>query len=162
MTTLHDFEAKGIDGAGRNLADYQGKVCLVVNVASECGLTPQYDGLQRLYAQYRDRGFEILAFPCNQFGEQEPGSEAEIDRFCRTQFGVEFSMFGKIDVNGVGRDALYAWLTEAEAGPDASGEIAWNFAKFLVGQDGEILARFGPAIEPCSKDVTTRIEQALA
>lgn len=162
MTTLHDFEAKKIDGAEQKLADYRGKVCLIVNVASECGLTPQYDGLQRLYTQYRDQGFEVLAFPCNQFGEQEPGAEPEIDRFCRTQFGVEFEMFSKIDVNGVGRDALYAWLSEADIGPDASGEIAWNFSKFLIGKQGEILARFAPAIEPCSKEVTTRIDQALA
>ncbi|MFK7897208.1 MAG: glutathione peroxidase [Myxococcota bacterium] len=162
MTTLYDFDAKRIDGEEQSFADFRGKVCLIVNVASECGLTPQYDGLTRLYKQYRDEGFEILAFPCNQFGEQEPGSEAEIDRFCRTQFGVEFPMFGKVDVNGLGRDPIYAWLTEAEAGPDGAGEIAWNFAKFLIDREGNIRARFGPPIEPCAKDVTLRIEEALA
>lgn len=162
MANLHDFEAKTIRGDECKLSSFAGKTCLVVNVASECGLTPQYDGLQRLYRDYRDRGLEVLGFPCNQFGAQEPGSEAEIADFCQTQFGVEFPMFGKVDVNGVERHPLFAWLTAEEAGPDASGDVAWNFAKFLVGPDGRLVARFAPPTEPCSEEVRTAIEEALS
>ena len=161
MANLHDFEVKSIRGDACSLSSFEGKVCLIVNVASECGLTPQYDGLQRLYSEYRGRGFEILGFPCNQFGAQEPGSESEIATFCETNFGVEFPMFSKIDVNGDGRDPLYSWLTGAETGPDAAGDVAWNFAKFLVGKDGAVVARFAPPTEPCSEDVKTKIEEAL-
>jgi len=130
-------------------------------VASACGLTPQYDGLQRLYSEYRDQGLEILGFPCNQFGAQEPGSESEIAEFCETNFGVEFPMFSKIEVNGGERHPLYAWLTGEEVGPDGAGDVAWNFAKFLVGRDGELVARFEPATEPCAAEVKQRIEAAL-
>jgi len=161
MSALCDFSAKSIEGNERKLSDFDGKVCLVVNVASECGLTPQYDGLQRLYTQYRDRGLEILGFPCNQFGGQEPGSAAEIQNFCRTNYDVEFPLFEKIEVNGDGRHPLYAWLASEEVGPDAAGDIAWNFAKFLIGRDGKTIARFAPKIEPCSTDVTSRIDEAL-
>jgi glutathione peroxidase len=162
MTTLHDFTALDIEGHERKLSDYAGQVCLVVNVASECGLTPQYEGLQRLYARYHDAGLEILGFPCNQFGGQEPAGEDEIQTFCRTQFGVEFPMFGKIEVNGEGRHPLYAWLCAEGAGPDGAGDIAWNFAKFLVGRDGQVVARFAPPVEPGAKEITTRLEEALA
>jgi len=161
MATLSDHTIKDIDGEERKLSEFGGKVCLLVNVASECGLTPQYDGLQRLYDDYRDRGFEILGFPCNQFGGQEPGTEREIAKFCRRNFGVEFPMFEKIDVNGANRHPLYAWLTGEDAGPDAAGDIAWNFAKFLVDQDGVVVARFAPPVEPCSKDITDRIDALL-
>lgn len=161
MTTLHDFSAMSIDGQEQKLSEFAGKVCLIVNVASECGLTPQYDGLQRLYTQYRDAGLEILGFPCNQFGEQEPGNERAIRKFCRTQFGVEFPMFGKIEVNGDDRHPLYAWLAASDVDPDKAGDVAWNFAKFLVGRDGQVLARFAPPTEPGSKEVTARIEEAL-
>lgn len=161
MANLHDFRARTLRGDECALSAFEGKVCLVVNVASACGLTPQYDGLQRLYAEFRDRGFEVLGFPCNQFGEQEPGTEAEIATFCETNYGVEFPMFSKIDVNGDGRDPLYAWLAGEEVGPDGKGDIAWNFAKFLIGRDGRLLARFGPPTEPCADVVKRKVEDAL-
>lgn len=165
MPTLYDFQAIDIEGNEQKLSDYAGKVCLIVNVASECGLTPQYDGLQRLYTQYkqedREGGFEILGFPCNQFGGQEPGDEAKIQKFCRTQYGVEFPMFAKIEVNGDGRSPLYAWLAAEDSEPDAAGEIAWNFAKFLVDREGHVIARFAPTVEPCAASVTGRIDEAL-
>ena len=161
MANLHDFTVKSIRGDVTELSAFAGKVCLIVNVASECGLTPQYDGLQRLYAEYKDQGLEVLGFPCNQFGGQEPGAEAEIAKFCETQFGVEFPMFSKIDVNGDGRDPLFAWLSSEEVGPDGAGDVAWNFAKFLVGRDGELLARYEPPTEPCSAQVKEKIEAAL-
>ena len=161
MSNLHEFSAKTIRGDDCPLDGFGGKVCLVVNVASECGLTPQYEGLQRLYEEYRARGFEILAFPCNQFGGQEPGGEAEISDFCEANFGVGFPMFGKIEVNGDGRHPLYAWLCGEGVGLDEEGDIGWNFAKFLVGRDGQLLARFAPPVEPCSADVKTAVEAAL-
>jgi glutathione peroxidase len=161
MSNLYDYSAKSIDGDERKLSDFNGKVVLIVNVASECGLTPQYDGLQRLYSRYRDGGLEILGFPCNQFGGQEPGSEAEIQKFCRSNYGVEFPLFEKVEVNGDDRHPLYAWLTGQEVGPDGAGDIAWNFAKFLVARDGTLIARFEPTIEPCSTDITSRIDEEL-
>ena len=162
MPSLHDFNATTIRGDECALSSFEGKVCLVVNVASECGLTPQYDGLQRLYEEYRGRGLEILAFPCNQFGAQEPGSESEIATFCEKNFGIAFPMFSKIEVNGDERHPLFAWLAEEEMGPDGAGDIAWNFAKFLVGRDGGLVARFAPPTEPCSADVKSKVEDALA
>lgn len=161
MSNLSDFSAKRLAGSDRKLSDFEGKVCLLVNVASECGLTPQYDDLQRLYSEYRDRGLEILGFPCNQFGGQEPASEEEIDAFCRTNYDVEFPMFGRIEVKGDGQHPIYAWLTGQEVGPDAAGDIAWNFAKFLVGRDGRLIARFAPTVEPNSAEITSRIDNAL-
>ena len=161
MPTLYDFEASDIEGRVRKLSEFAGKVCLLVNVASECGLTPQYEGLQRLYDRYRDQGLEILAFPCNQFGGQEPGSEAEIQEFCTSNFAVEFPLFGKLEVNGDGCHPLYAWLTQQTLGPDPAGEIAWNFAKFLIGQDGRVIARFAPVVEPCAVEITGLVEDAL-
>lgn len=161
MANLHDFQAKSIRGDDCKLSSFEGKVCLVVNVASACGLTPQYDGLQRLHSEYHNRGLEILAFPCNQFGAQEPGTETEIATFCETNFGVEFPMFSKIDVNGDERHPLYAWMAGEEVGPDAAGDVAWNFAKFLIGKDGNLIARFAPPMEPCAADVKTAIDEAL-
>jgi glutathione peroxidase len=161
MSNLSDFSAKSIEGEERKISEFAGKICLIVNVASECGLTPQYDGLQRLYAEYRDRDFEILAFPCNQFGGQEPGSEAEISRFCRTNYGVEFPMFEKVEVNGDDRIPLYAWLANDDVGPDGAGDIAWNFAKFLIDADGNLVARFAPTVEPCADVVTGRIDTLM-
>jgi len=162
MTTLFDFEVRDIQGQERKLGEFAGQVCLIVNVASKCGLTPQYDGLQRLHDRYQDRGLEILAFPCNQFAGQEPGDEAAILEFCTTQFDVGFPLFAKIEVNGPGRAPLYDWLTAADAGPEGPGDIPWNFAKFLVGRDGRVLARFAPPVEPCATEITDRIEDALA
>jgi len=160
-TTFLDFEARDIEGRDRKLGEFAGKVCLVVNVASQCGLTPQYDGLQRLYDRYSDQGLEILAFPCNQFGEQEPGSDDSIREFCTTQYATAFPLFSKLEVNGEGRHPLFAWLTEAECGPDGAGDIAWNFAKFLIGRDGRVAARFAPPVEPCAAVVERAVEHAL-
>ncbi|HEU4429643.1 MAG TPA: redoxin domain-containing protein, partial [Myxococcota bacterium] len=122
--SLHDFSQKTIDGTQQSLADYEGKVLLVVNVASRCGLTPQYAGMQALHDEYRARGFSVLGFPCNQFAGQEPGSEAEIKTFCSTKYGVTFPLFAKLDVNGAGRAPLYAWLTSQATKPDGAGDIA--------------------------------------
>lgn len=162
MATLFDFEVRDIQRQQRKLSEFAGRVCLIVNVASECGLTPQYDGLQRLYDRYQDRGLEILAFPCNQFGGQEPGDEAAIEAFCTTHFDVRFPLFAKLEVNGEGRAPLYEWLTGADVGPEGPGDIPWNFAKFLVGRDGQVLARFAPPVEPCAAEITASIEDALA
>jgi glutathione peroxidase len=161
MSSLHDFSLRTIDGDDRSLDAYAGKVVLVVNVASRCGLTPQYDGLQRLYERYRERGFEVLGFPCNQFMQQEPGSESEIKSFCTTRYGVSFPMFAKIEVNGAGRHPLYAWLTAQEAKPEGPGDVKWNFGKFVVGKDGAVLARFDPGTEPQAAALTAAIENAL-
>jgi len=162
MGTLHEFSLMDIDGQARSLSDFDGKVVLIVNVASKCGLTPQYDGLQRLYTEYREQGLEILGFPCNQFAGQEPGSEEEIKDFCSIQYGVEFPMFAKIDVNGASREPLYQWLTTSTVGPEESGDVKWNFGKFLVGKDGELVGRFDPSVEPESADLKSAIQQALA
>ena len=161
MPALHDFTAQRNDGGQQSLGDYAGKVCLVVNVASKCGLTPQYDGLQRLYQRFKDRGFEVLAFPCNQFAGQEPGSDEEIAEFCRTNFDVGFPLFSKIDVNGDDRSPLYAWLTGESTQPDGPGDVKWNFAKFLVDGSGAAVARFEPQTEPEAGELVAAIESAL-
>ena len=161
MANLYDFSMNDIDGNERQLADFKGNVVLVVNVASKCGMTPQYEGLQRLYNQFQPQGLEILAFPCNQFMEQEPGTNAEIRDFCTTNFSVNFPLFSKIEVNGENRCDLYAWLSESEAGPEEAGDIKWNFGKFLIGTDGSIVRRFGPQTEPCAQDVKDAIEEVL-
>ena len=161
MSSTHDFNAKTIDGQNKKLADYRGKVLLVVNVASKCGLTPQYEGLEQVYRRFHDRGFEVLGFPCNQFAGQEPGTEAEIQTFCSTRYDVTFPLFSKIEVNGAGRDPLYAFLTSQPTEPDGAGDIQWNFAKFLVGKSGEVLARFSPTEAPTSDEIVKAIETAL-
>jgi glutathione peroxidase len=161
MATLHDFSARTIDGDERALGDLDGKVALVVNVASKCGLTPHYAGLQELYQAYRARGLEVLGFPCNQFAGQEPGSDAEVKEFCALRYGVDFPLFSKIDVNGAGRHPLYAWLTGAEAGPEPAGDVKWNFTKFLVGRDGRVVARFAPKTEPRAPELVAALERAL-
>ncbi|MEM9071477.1 MAG: glutathione peroxidase [Myxococcota bacterium] len=162
MTTLHDFTLNSITGTPENLADYAGKVVLVVNVASKCGLTPQYEALEKLHQTYQERGFAVLGFPCNQFGAQEPGTEEEIQQFCTTNYGVSFPMFSKIEVNGESRHPLYAWLTSEATKPDGAGDIAWNFAKFVIGKDGAIVARFEPTTGPTHEPVIQAIEAALA
>lgn len=162
MTTAHDFEHQTIDGQQRSLAEYRGKALLLVNVASQCGLTPQYAGLEELYRAMKDRGLEVLGFPCNQFGAQEPGTEAEIKQFCETRFDVSFPLFAKLEVNGEARHPLYAWLTTQETRPDGSGNIKWNFAKFVVGRNGEVVARFSPTTAPNDESVLQAIERALA
>lgn len=156
MPTAHDFSAKTIDGQDKSLADYEGKVILIVNVASECGLTPQYDGLEKLHEKYGERGLRVVGFPANEFGAQEPGSNDQIADFCRTKYGVKFDVMGKVVVKGAGIHPLFDWLTK-----ETGGDIKWNFGKFLVGKNGEILARFEPKVEPLSPEVTSAIEKAL-
>jgi glutathione peroxidase len=160
--TLYDFTLKTIDGGEQRLSGYRGKAVLVVNVASKCGLTPHYRGLQQIYEEYREDGLEVLGFPCNQFGAQEPGSDAEVKQFCTSRYSVSFPMFSKIEVNGPGRAPLYAWLTSQPTQPDGPGDIAWNFAKFLIGKDGRVRARFSPQVEPGSNEIRNAIGEALA
>jgi glutathione peroxidase len=157
--TIYEFAAKTIDGDERSLRDYAGKVLLVVNVASQCGLTPHYGGLQELHESFRDRGLVVLGFPCNQFGAQEPGTDAEIKQFCSSKYNVTFPLFDKIEVNGPNRHPLYIAL----AGQDSPfpGDIKWNFTKFLIGRDGKILKRFESRTVPDSPEVLAAIESAL-
>jgi glutathione peroxidase len=163
MTGLFAYEMMDIDGEMKSLADFEGKAVLVVNVASLCGLTPQYEGLQRLYDDYRRQGFEVLGFPCNQFKEQESGTHVEIRDFARIQFGVTFPLFEKIEVNGAGRAPLYAWLVGAGSDPrsERAEDVEWNFEKFLVGPDGQVRHRFAPQVEPCSAEIRRAVEEAL-
>jgi glutathione peroxidase len=159
MTTLGDFHATTIDGQDQDLGTYVGDVVLVVNTASKCGLTPQYEGLQKLYDEYAGRGLTILGFPCDQFGNQEPGTEDEIAAFCQQNYGVSFPMFAKIDVNGSDTHPLYQWL-KSEKGGLLGGGIKWNFTKFLIARDGTVLDRFAPQKEP--DELAGDIEAALA
>ncbi len=161
MKSLYAFTLVDIDGEDRSLEECRDKCVLVVNVASKCGLTPQYEGLERLYTEYRRQGLEILAFPCNQFADQEPGGEAEIKEFCTVQYGVSFPLFAKLEVNGEGRAPLYAWLTEQQVGPEEAGDVKWNFEKFLIGRDGQLRARFAPQVEPCSEQIRRALEEVL-
>ena len=160
--TIHDFELETIDGKPQKLSDFAGQVLLVVNVASKCGLTPHYQGLQALYEQEKGRGFAVLGFPCNQFAGQEPGTNADVQAFCSTTYGVTFPMFAKLDVNGANRAPLYAWLTAAATQPDGPGDIAWNFTKFVIGRDGAVKARFNPRVEPGDPALRAAIDEALA
>ena len=152
---LYDIPVKTIDGETTTLAVYRGKALLIVNVASHCGFTPQYEGLEELYRKYKDKGFAVLGFPCNQFGGQEPGTETEIRGFCDRTFGVTFPLFAKIDVNGPNAHPLYRYLQSAKKGLLGRETIAWNFTKFLVGKDGEVLRRYGSrrAPEAIGKDL---------
>lgn len=147
MTTVHDFSATSIDGIERQLVDYKGKVVLVVNTASQCGFTGQYKGLEELYRTYADRGLVVLGFPCDQFGHQEPGDEEEIATFCERNFGVTFPLFAKIDVNGPDAHPLYQWL-RSEQGGMIGDKIRWNFTKFLVDTDGNVVNRYGSTTTP--------------
>jgi glutathione peroxidase len=158
---IYDVDVKTIDGQETTLAEHKGKTLLIVNVASKCGLTPQYAGLETLHETYADRGFEVLGFPCNQFGGQEPGSEGEIAEFCSTTYGVSFPMFSKIDVNGENRHALYEQLTKVSDEEGKAGDVLWNFEKFLISPDGEIVARFRPLVTPDSETLIGAIEQNL-
>jgi glutathione peroxidase len=156
-----DAPVRALDGGPAQLSDYQGKALLIVNVASQCGLTPQYSGLQQLHEEYGPRGFEVLGFPCNQFGAQEPGGPGEIAQFCETNYGVSFPLFEKIEVNGEGRHPLYEELT---AVPDAGGEagdIQWNFEKFLVSPDGKTVRRFRPMTAPDDPELVGAIQESL-
>ena len=160
--TLLDFTMRDIAGSEVPLRKFEGRVLLVVNVASKCGLTPQYNGLQELYDRYKDRGFEILGFPANDFMWQEPGSDSEIQQFCTTKYSVTFPLFSKISVKGKGIHPLYEFLTRPETNPKFHGKIGWNFAKFLLDRKGNVVARFEPKTEPLAPDVTEAVEHALA
>ena len=159
MTAITDFTVKSADGATTSLEPYRGKVLLIVNTASKCGFTPQYDGLEALYRDYAERGFEVLAFPCNQFGGQEPGDAAEIANFCTLTYDVTFPVFAKIDVNGAGADPLFERLKSDAPGVLGSKAIKWNFTKFLVGRDGEVVDRYAPTTKP--EDIRKDIEKLL-
>ena len=159
--TIFDIPIRTLAGEPSSLADHQGKALLLVNVASKCGLTPQYEGLERLQKRYQDRGFSVLGFPCNQFMGQEPGTPEEIATFCSTTYGVTFPLFEKIDVNGQARHPIYTELTEAADAEGNAGDIQWNFEKFLVSPDGKVVARFRPVAEPEAPEVVSAIEAAL-
>ncbi len=180
-TSLYDIAVNKIDGQAATLAEHKDKVALVVNVASKCGLTPQYEGLEKLYQRYRDRGFVVLGFPCNDFAGQEPGSEAEIQEFCTANFGVEFPMYSKVKINSEPRHPLYAAMIDAvpearvaENGklkdalakngllPKNASDVTWNFEKFLIGRDGSVVGRFAPDIAPDDNALKAAIEGALA
>jgi glutathione peroxidase len=161
-TSVLDVTAKSIDGQDVNLSQYKGKVLLIVNTASQCGYTPQYKGLQTIYETYKDQGFEVLAFPANEFGAQEPGSNDEIKTFCTTRYKTTFPLFSKIVVKGEGIHPLYRFLTGKDTNPKFGGEIPWNFTKFLVDRQGNVIARFEPKDAPESENVTRAIESALA
>ena len=159
MTTAYDFSARDIDGNERSLDAWRGKVLLVVNVASKCGFTPQYEGLEKLWRDQRDKGLVVLGFPCDQFGHQEPGDEAEIKNFCSTSYDVTFPMFAKVEVNGDGTHPLYRWLKSEGKGILGSESIKWNFTKFLVGRDGQVVKRYAPTDTPekIAKDIAGQL-----
>ncbi|MDB5942028.1 MAG: putative Glutathione peroxidase [Ramlibacter sp.] len=160
MTTVHDFAARSIDGRTVPLADFKDRVLLVVNTASACGFTPQFAGLEELHQIYGPRGLAVIGFPCNQFGSQDPGSNDEIAQFCQLNYGVSFPMMAKVDVNGPGADPLYQWLREEAPGLLGSKSIKWNFTKFLVGKDGQVIRRYAPQDKP--ESLKADIEAALA
>lgn len=155
---LYSFSVKTIDGEDRSLSAYKGKVLLIVNVASKCGYTPQYEGLEKLYEQYKDRGFMVLGFPANNFLWQEPGTDAEIREFCSATYGVSFDMFSKISVKGSDQHPLYTYLTEESP---ARGAVKWNFQKYLVDRQGNVLAKFAPGVEPLDDEIVKALEAAL-
>ncbi len=150
--SIYDYKVKDAEGKEVNMTDYKGKVLLIVNTATGCGFTPQYDGLQDLYEKYQEKGFEILDFPCNQFGNQAPGTEEEIGSFCQSRYGITFKLFKKILVNGEGEEPLYTYLKSKKSGIMGS-KIKWNFTKFLIDREGNVVERFGPTVEPGKIDV---------
>jgi len=159
--SLYDIPLETLRGQSASLADHRGKTLLIVNVASKCGLTPQYSGLEALHERLAGRGFEVLGFPCNQFGAQEPGTAEEIETFCSTTYGVTFPLFAKLDVNGPSRHALYQELTEVADAEGHAGDIRWNFEKFLVGPDGAVVGRYGPMVTPEDPKLLADIEASL-
>jgi glutathione peroxidase len=160
-STIHEFTLNSIDGQPASLAQFKGKVVLIVNVASRCGFTPQYAGLEALYNKYKDRGFVVLGFPANNFLWQEPGTNAEIKTFCSTKYHVTFPMFAKVSVKGSDQTPLYQFLTDKSANPTTGGGIGWNFTKFLADKDGKVIARFASKVAPDSADLIAAIEAAL-
>ncbi len=159
--SIHELTAKSIEGESKKLEAYAGEVLLVVNVASLCGYTPQYKGLEALHRAYKAQGFRVLAFPCNDFGAQEPGAETEIKNFCTARYEVTFELFSKVKAKGEGIHPVFAALTGPEVG-DHAGDIRWNFTKFLVDKQGKLLARFEPNIDPMSAEICQAVEKALA
>ncbi len=157
-----DFKMKTLDGKEADLSKHLGDVVMVVNVASKCGLTPQYEQLQQLHEKYSDKGLAVLGFPCNQFGKQEPGTAQQIREFCRVNYGVTFPMFAKIEVNGDRACDLYKHLTSLKTKPTGAGKISWNFEKFIIGRNGQVVARFGPRTKPDAPEVIKLIEEELA
>jgi len=160
MPTIFDFAATTLDGQSQSLSDFRGKVILVVNTASKCGLTPQFEGLQKIYSDYKDKGLVILGFPCNQFAQQDPASNEEIGAFCSKNYGVEFPMYAKIDVNGEQTHPLFEFLKQSAPGLLGTKRIKWNFTKFLINKDGDVLKRFSPRTSP--DQLIDSIEQALS
>jgi glutathione peroxidase len=158
--TVYNFEARQIDGQNLDLSTFRGKVLMIVNTASQCGFTPQFAGLEDLHKTYGDKGLVVLGFPCNQFGAQDPGSDAEIASFCQVNYGVNFPMMAKIDVNGPAAHPLYQWLSAQAPGLLGSKALKWNFTKFLVGKDGQVIKRYAPLDKPAS--LAAAIERALA
>ena len=159
MSNIYEFDCKNAQGDTVSLSEYRNKVLLIVNTASKCGFTPQYEGLNNLHLKYSDKDFSVLGFPCNQFGKQEPGTNQEIQEFCSINFQIEFPVFGKIDVNGPTADPLYQYLTEKKPGLLGSKNIKWNFTKFLVDQNGNVIARFAPKTKP--EDIEKKINALL-
>ena len=159
MTNIYQFEAELLDGKNKSFADYEGKVLLIVNTASKCGFTPQFAGLEKLYEKYKDQGLEVLGFPCNQFGGQDPGSNEQIGAQCQKNYGVTFPMFSKVDVKGPEAHILFRYLTNNSKGILGNG-IKWNFTKFLIGKDGKVLNRFAPTTKP--EELENEVEAALA
>ena len=160
MSSIYDFEAQQINGKDMALSQFKGKVMLIVNTASKCGFTPQFGGLEELHKSYASKGLVVLGFPCNQFGSQDPGADGEIAEFCQVNYGVSFPMMGKIDVNGPAAHPLYKWLSAEAPGLLGSKSIKWNFTKFLVGKDGQVIRRYAPTDKPA--DMTKDVEAALA
>ena len=161
-SSVHDFTLNSIDGKPSPLADYKGKVVLLVNVASKCGYTPQYAGLEKLYEQYKDKGFVIIGVPANNFGGQEPGTNEEIKTFCNRTYNVSFPMMSKVSVKGDDKTPLYQYLTDTSANAQTGGEIKWNFTKFLVDKNGKVIARFESKVTPSSPELVSAVEKALA
>ncbi|RZJ24962.1 MAG: glutathione peroxidase [Haliea sp.] len=160
MSSIYDFEAQQINGQDISLSEYRGKVMLIVNTASKCGFTPQFGGLEELHKAYTGKGLVVLGFPCNQFGSQDPGADGEIAEFCQVNYGVSFPMMGKIEVNGPAAHPLYKWLSSEAPGLLGTKAIKWNFTKFLVGKDGQVIRRYAPTDKPA--DLAKDIDKALA
>ena len=159
MTNIYQFEAELLEGENKSFSDYQGKVLLIVNTASKCGFTPQFAGLEKLYEKYKDQGLEVLGFPCNQFGGQDPGTNEQIGSYCQRNYGVSFPMFAKVNVKGPEAHVIFRYLTNNSKGILGSG-IKWNFTKFLINKKGEVINRYGPTTKP--EDIEQDIEKALA